>query len=124
MKWNIDIELVGTNVDGQQGPARMASAKTETGNHTRYPFINVYLVWRDTVEHVRQSRSSIRVLDYHFVRRIQHGVLDGYSDSTDRSELPEVAHRPLRWFLKDLNDFRSSSTQVSINLRDDQFTTL
>ena len=49
MKWNIDFELVGANVDGHQGPARMASAKAETGNHTRYPFINVYLVWRDTV---------------------------------------------------------------------------
>ena len=49
MKWNIDFELVGANVDGHQGPARMASAKAETGNHTRYPFMNVYLVRRDTV---------------------------------------------------------------------------
>ena len=49
MKWNIDFELVGANVDGHQGPARMASAKAETGNHTRYPFINVYLVRCDTV---------------------------------------------------------------------------
>ena len=49
MKWNIDFELVGTNVDGHQGPARMASTKDETRNHTRYPFINVYLVRRDTV---------------------------------------------------------------------------
>ena len=49
MKWNIDFELVGTNVDGHQGPVRMASAKAETGNHTRYPFMNMHLFRRDTV---------------------------------------------------------------------------
>ena len=55
MKWNIDFELLGANVDGHQGPARMASAKAETGNHTRYPFINVYLVRCDTVSSSIQS---------------------------------------------------------------------
>ena len=58
MKWNIDFELIGANAEGHQGPTRMASAKSETGNHTTYPFIKVFLARRDTVSNVSSIQST------------------------------------------------------------------